>query len=95
MPVREFVLQRMAQRNDIGFARAVDTVERLGRDAHHRCDVDDRARATRDECRRGGIGQVRERGDVEGDDVVHLLDVAFSSGATEPMPALLTSMVMV
>src|SRR6266850_3525472 len=33
---REFVLQRMAERKNVGFARAVDTVERLGRDAHHR-----------------------------------------------------------
>ena len=33
--IGELVLQRMAERNDLGFGRAVHTVERLGGDPHH------------------------------------------------------------
>ena len=73
--VGELVLQRMAERKDIGFARAVYTVERLGRDAHHRSDVDDRPCAARDKCRSCCIGQARKRSNVESDYFVHLVNV--------------------
>ena len=59
-------------------------------------EVDDRPlRATRDECGRGRIGPARQRGDVERDHVIHLLDVGVENGAMDALPALLTSMVMV
>ncbi len=72
---RKLVLQRMAERNDIGFGRAVHTVERLGRDPHHGRDVDDRARRPRNECRRGGISQAGERRNVDGDHLIRLVNL--------------------
>ena len=40
---------RMTEREDKGLRRAVHAVERFGRDANHRSDIDDRAGATRNE----------------------------------------------
>ena len=73
--VGEFVLQRMTEGEDISFGGAVHTVERLRRNGNDGADVDDRARATLDECRCRGVSQSRESDDVECDDLFHFLDV--------------------
>jgi len=73
--VGEFVVQRMTEGEDIGFGRAVHTVERLRRDADDGADVDDRAGATLDECRCRGISQSREGDAVECNHLFHFLDV--------------------
>ena len=46
----------------------------FGRDTHDRCDIDARARAALDEGWCSSIGQACERGDVERDDLLHLLN---------------------
>jgi len=73
--VSELVVQRMAQPKDKGLAGAVHAIEPPRRDADHRCDVDDRSRATRDEGGGHGISQPRERGDVKRDHRLHLVNV--------------------
>ncbi len=73
--VGEFVLQRMTEGEDIGFGGAVDTVERLRRYANDGADVDDRARATLDECRCRGVRQPREGDAVECNYLFHFVDV--------------------
>ena len=73
--VGELVLQRLSEGKDIGLARAVHAIEPLRHDADHRSDVDDRACAARNEGGGGGIGQARERRDVQRDHRFHLIDV--------------------
>jgi hypothetical protein len=73
--VAEFVLQRMTEGKDIGLGGAVDTVERLRRDANGGADVDDCARTTLDECRCRGVSQSRESDGIECNHLFHFLDV--------------------
>jgi hypothetical protein len=84
----------MGEGKDIGFGRAVHTVECLRRDPDNGCNVDYRACATFDESRCRGIGQrvsaVMLRSILSS--IFSML--ASSSGAMEAKPALLTSMVM-
>ena len=73
--VGQLVLQRMGEREDEGFRRAVHAVQPLGANGDGRCDVDDRASAALNEGRRSRIGQAGERSNVERDHLLHLFRV--------------------
>src|SRR6266404_3354823 len=53
----------------------VHAIHRLYRDARGGADVDDRACATLDECRSGGVGEASEGDDVKSNHFFHPLDV--------------------
>src|SRR5258706_7065624 len=92
--VSKFVLQRMSEREDIGFGGAVHTVECFRRDANDGADVDDRARATVDECRCRGVSQSRESDAVECDHLFHFLDVGIEKRHDGADTSVVTSVVI-
>ena len=73
--VGQFLVKRLAQGEHEGFRRAIDAVQDFRRDGDHRADVDDRAAAAGDERRSRGIGEPRQRRDVEVDHLLHGVDV--------------------
>ncbi len=71
----KFVLEGKTEGKDVCFRRPIYAVERLYLDACGGADVDDRACATLDECRSGGVGEAREGDAVECNHLFHFLDV--------------------
>src|SRR3546814_11793710 len=64
----------LVEREDEGLAAAVHAIEDLGPDRDDRRDVDDSAGPARHEAGCRGVGQTRERGDIERDHLLHGVD---------------------
>ena len=73
--VGELVNERMREREHEGLRGAVDAVQAFRRDRDDRRNIDDRAGAAGDKARDHRIRQPCQRGDVETDHVLHLVDV--------------------